>query len=132
MKMNWRKMSRTAVLTATAALVASLGVAATEQSASASDTDGYLWVYKDVNFGGPKNYFYNEFSDLSLIDYTYGGSPMNDSITSIDNRTDHSWCFYREANYVGYLFTATSHTSISYLSNYAGDYNDMVSSFKPC
>jgi hypothetical protein len=123
MRKNMKKTSRAVAAASIAALVTTLGVAATEQSASAG---GYLWVFNDADFGGSSNYFYDKFPDLSHINYTYGGGPMNDTITSIDNDTDTPWCFYGDANYKHYLFAVEAHTKVANVGNWD---NDQISSF---
>jgi Peptidase inhibitor family I36 len=125
MRKNMKKTSRAVAAAGIAALVTTLGVAGTEQSASAG---GSLNVYSDANTLGSANYFADKFRDLSLIDYPFGGGPMNDSITSIDNQTDSPWCFYADADYKHYIFNVAAHTKVDNVGQYN---NDEVSSFMP-
>ena len=113
---------------ATAGILAAVGAMVTTAQPAAA-ADGYLWVFEHPGFGGGHNYFYNEFTNLQYIKYTYGGgAPMNDSISAINNESDRYWCFYRDANFSDYMFDVEPHTTVSY----AGDWADnKISSFMP-
>jgi Peptidase inhibitor family I36 len=123
MRKNMKKTSRAVAAAGIAALVTTLGVAGTEQSASAG---GSLWVFSDANTLGSYKSFNDSVRDLSGIDYEVGSGPINDSISSIINDTDTPWCFYADADYTTFLFYVDAHARANYVGDWA---NDRISSF---
>lgn len=132
---------------ATASVAAGVVAAATvtavvAQPAAASPRDGKVWLFKDDAYRADAHDF--DPSDRNVADYwqggirnlnedrfhyRYGGSYMNDSITSIANETSDQYCFYRDAEYRGLLLCVGPYSANP---NVGRDANDQISSFRPC
>lgn len=108
------------------------GLSATSATATARVTpdsgdcrQGEFCLWDDADYQGRFGFFTSQVANLRQ-------NGLNDNVSSVINKTDHSWCLYRDADFSGEYRVIRPGQWVPNLRNSTWGFNDMASSARPC